>query len=193
VATAFGQRPSVINWLSQSGLQFEDTWVGTRTAREALNALFNLATLTSGKKEIHGQDLQNHRFSAHRRVRPLDSDGSLIFLVCSTYGLSLYQSNFFYQDFLPTALGLGGVRDRGCHPGSAGAKTEGGLLPSATRNALAEGGRLTLHIDLLPIGHRTNHAKIILIHRKKVNPSRDLLCQPHELPTTARGCGDPRF
>ena len=46
-------------------------------------------------------------------VRPADADGPLISLVCSTYGLSLDQPNFFEQDFLPITLGLGGVRDRG--------------------------------------------------------------------------------
>ena len=45
-------------------------------------------------------------------VRPMDADGPLVSLICSTYGLSL-DSNFFEQDFLPTVLGLGGVRDRG--------------------------------------------------------------------------------
>jgi hypothetical protein len=46
-------------------------------------------------------------------VRPLDADGPLVSLICSTYGLSLDQPNFFEQDFLPTVLGLGGLRDRG--------------------------------------------------------------------------------
>ena len=46
-------------------------------------------------------------------VRPMDADGPLVSLICSTYGLQLDQPNFFEQDFLPTVLGLGGVRDRG--------------------------------------------------------------------------------
>src|SRR5262245_32794066 len=46
-------------------------------------------------------------------VRPMDADGPLVSLICSTYGLALDQPNFFEQDFLPTLLGLGGVRDRG--------------------------------------------------------------------------------
>ena len=103
-------------------------------------------------------------------VRPLDADGPLISLVCSTYGLSLDQPNFFEQDFLPTALGLGGVRDRGyAVPVALERKLKevySALVADA--HALAEGGRPSLQIDLLPIGHRTNHAKIILIHRKRL-------------------------
>ena len=46
-------------------------------------------------------------------VRPAEADGPLRSAVLSTYGLSLDQPNFFEHDFLPTLLGLGGVRDRG--------------------------------------------------------------------------------
>src|SRR4051812_23636246 len=46
-------------------------------------------------------------------IRPSDVDGPLVGAVLSTYGLSLDQPDFFGQDFLPTLLGLGGVRDRG--------------------------------------------------------------------------------
>src|SRR5271165_2496086 len=103
-------------------------------------------------------------------VCPMDADGPLISLVCSTYGLSLDQPNFFEQDFLPTALGLGGVRDRGyVIPVALERKLKevySALVADA--HALAEGGRPSLQIDLLPIGHRTNHAKIILIHRKRL-------------------------
>jgi hypothetical protein len=103
-------------------------------------------------------------------VRPMDADGPLISLVCSTYGLSLDQPNFFEQDFLPTVLGLGGVRDRGyAVPVALERKLKevySALVADA--HALAEGGRPSLQIDLLPIGHRTNHAKIVLIHRKRL-------------------------
>jgi hypothetical protein len=103
-------------------------------------------------------------------VRPLDADGPLISLVCSTYGLSLDQPNFFEQDFLPTALGLGGVRDRGYAVPVALERKLKEVYSAvvADAHALAEGGRPSLQIDLLPIGHRTNHAKIILIHRKRL-------------------------
>jgi hypothetical protein len=46
-------------------------------------------------------------------IRPSEADGPLVGAVFSTYGLSLDQPDFFGQDFLPTLLGLGGVRDRG--------------------------------------------------------------------------------
>ena len=46
-------------------------------------------------------------------IRPSDVDGSLVGAVFSTYGLALDQPDFFGQDFLPTLLGLGGVRARG--------------------------------------------------------------------------------
>jgi hypothetical protein len=101
-------------------------------------------------------------------VRPMDSDGPLVSLVCSTYGLSL--DNFFEQDFLPTVLGLGGVRDRGyAVPVAMERKlkeTYSALVVDA--HALADGGRPSLQIDILPVGHRTNHAKIVLIHRKRL-------------------------
>jgi hypothetical protein len=101
-------------------------------------------------------------------VRPTDADGPLVSLICSTYGLSL--DNFFEQDFLPTVLGLGGVRDRGyAVPVAMERKlkeTYSALIADA--HALADGGRPSLQIDILPVGHRTNHAKIVLIHRKKL-------------------------
>src|SRR5205085_10202850 len=103
-------------------------------------------------------------------VRPLDADGPLVSLVCSTYGLSLDQPNFFEQDFLPTVLGLGGVRDRGyAVPVTLERKLKevySALIADA--HALAEGGRPSLQIDILPVGHRTNHAKVVLIHRKRL-------------------------
>lgn len=103
-------------------------------------------------------------------VRPMDADGPLVSLVCSTYGLSLDQPNFFEQDFLPTVLGLGGVRDRGyAVPVAMERKlkeTYSALIADA--HALADGGRPSLQIDVLPVGHQTNHAKIVLIHRKRL-------------------------
>jgi hypothetical protein len=103
-------------------------------------------------------------------VRPMDADGPLLALICSTYGLSLDQPNFFEQDFLPTVFGLGGVRDRGyAVPVTLERRlkeTYSALVIDA--HALAEGGRPSLQIDVLPIGHRTNHAKIVLIHRKRL-------------------------
>lgn len=103
-------------------------------------------------------------------VRPMDADGPLVSLVCSTYGLSLDQPNFFEQDFLPTTLGLGGVRDRGyAVPVALERKLKevySALVADA--HALAEGGRPSLQIDLFPVGYRTNHAKVVLIHRKRL-------------------------
>jgi hypothetical protein len=103
-------------------------------------------------------------------IRPMDSDGPLISLLCSTYGLSLDQPNFFEQDFLPTVLGLGGVRDRGyAVPITLERKLKdvySALVVDA--HALTTGCRPSLQIDLLPVGHRTNHAKVVLIHRKRL-------------------------
>jgi hypothetical protein len=91
-------------------------------------------------------------------------------LVCSTYGLSLDQPNFFDQDFLSTALGLGGVRDRGYAAPVAMERKLKGVYSAvvADAHALAEGGRPSLQIDVLPVGHRTNHAKVVLVHRKRL-------------------------
>src|SRR5258707_8147002 len=103
-------------------------------------------------------------------VRPMDADGPLVSMVCSTYGLSLDHPPFFEQDFLPTVLGLGGVRDRGyAVPVALERKLKevySALVADA--HALAEGGRPSLQIDVLPVGHRTNHAKVVLMHRKRV-------------------------
>src|SRR5437588_8491299 len=94
-------------------------------------------------------------------VRPSEADGPLVSFVCSTYGLSLDQPNFFEQDFLPTVLGLGGARDRGnAVPVALERKLQEvtckGLVVDA--HALAEVGRPSLQIDVLQAGHRTNHA-----------------------------------
>ncbi len=103
-------------------------------------------------------------------VRPLDADGPLFSLICSTYGLSLDQPNFFEQDFLPTVLGLGGLRDRGYAVPVALERRLKEVYSAlvADSHALAEGGRPSLQIDVLPVGHRTNHAKVVLIHRKRL-------------------------
>jgi hypothetical protein len=102
-------------------------------------------------------------------VRPMDADGPLVSLVCSTYGLSL-DPPFFEQDFLPAVLGLGGVRDRGyAVPVALERKLKevySALVADA--HALAEGGRPSLQIDILPVGHRTNHAKVVLTDRKRL-------------------------
>ena len=112
-------------------------------------------------------------------VRPEETDGPLIGAVLSTYGLSLDQPDFFGQDFLPTMLGMGGVRDRGyASPVTLDrslATTDIVLICDA--HALIAGVRPTLRVDLLPIGsatfakgpeHRIHHAKIHLIHRQNL-------------------------
>jgi phosphatidylserine/phosphatidylglycerophosphate/cardiolipin synthase-like enzyme len=103
-------------------------------------------------------------------VRPMDADAPLVSLVCSTYVLSLDQPNFFEQDFVPTVLGLGGVRDRGYAVPMAMERKLKEVYSAlvADAHALADGGRPSLQIDILPVGHRTNHAKIVLIHRKRL-------------------------
>jgi hypothetical protein len=103
-------------------------------------------------------------------VRPLDADGPLVSLVCSTYGLALDQPNFFEQDFLPTVLGLGGVRDRGYAVPVALERRLKELHAAlvADAHALAGGGRPSLQIDVLPVTDRTNHAKLVLLHRKRL-------------------------
>lgn len=100
-------------------------------------------------------------------VRPSEADGPLVGAVLSTYGLSLDQPDFFGQDFLPTLLGLGGVRDRGyASPVTLDrtlATSDVTLICDA--HALTAGVRPTLRIDVLPIGHTLQHAKVSLIHR----------------------------
>lgn len=100
-------------------------------------------------------------------VRPSESDGPLVGALLSTYGLSLDQPDFFGQDFLPTLLGLGGVRDRGyASPVTLDrtlAISDVTLICDA--HALTAGVRPTLRVDVLPIGHTLQHAKVSLIHR----------------------------
>ena len=101
-------------------------------------------------------------------IRPSDVDGPLVGAIFSTYGLSLDQPDFFGQDFLPTLLGLGGVRARGY----ASPVTLDRVLATADvtlicdAHAVALGVRPTLRVDVLPIGHKVHHAKVILIHRQ---------------------------
>jgi hypothetical protein len=103
-------------------------------------------------------------------VRPLDSDGPLHSVLLSTYGLGLDQPPFFDQDFLPTLLGLGGVRDRGYSSPANIERRLGqiycGLVCDA--HALAQGGRPSLRVDVIPIGRQLNHAKVVLIHRERL-------------------------
>jgi hypothetical protein len=99
--------------------------------------------------------------------RPTERDGSLIGAVFSTYGLSLSQPDFFGQDFLPTLIGLGGVRDRGyASPVTLDrALAAADVLLISDAHALTDGVRPTLRVDVLPIGHRLQHAKVFLVHR----------------------------
>ena len=103
-------------------------------------------------------------------VRPTEADGPLQSVVLATYGLSLEQPNFFEHDFLPTLLGLGGVRDRGyIAPVTLERKladTYCALLCDA--HALAEGGRPSLRIDVIPVARPRHHAKVLCIHRKRL-------------------------
>jgi hypothetical protein len=100
-------------------------------------------------------------------VRPGDTDGPLVSAILSTYGLSLEQPPFFEQDFLPSLLGLGGIRDRGyAAPLSLERKLgECYCAILADAHALADAPRPSLRVDVLPIGNRTNHAKVVLLHR----------------------------
>jgi hypothetical protein len=101
-------------------------------------------------------------------VRGSDADGPLVSLVLSTYGLGL-DPPFFENDFLPAVLAIGGLRDGGY----ASPLTLERRLADAycalvvDAHAIAEGGRPSLQIEILPIGHKTNHAKIVLLHWKR--------------------------
>ncbi len=103
-------------------------------------------------------------------VRPAEADGPLVSVVLATYGLSLEQPNFFEQDFLPTLLGIGGVRDRGY---AAPVNLERKLAQAycaliCDAHALAEGARPSLRIDVVPVARPRHHAKLVLIHRKRL-------------------------
>lgn len=103
-------------------------------------------------------------------IRPSEADGPVISVILSTYSLSLDQPNFFEQDFLPTLFGLGGVRDRGyANPLALERKLAGiycGLICDVT--AVSQGTRPSLRIEVLPVGQRVHHAKVILIQRKRL-------------------------
>jgi hypothetical protein len=103
-------------------------------------------------------------------MRPLGSDGTLHSVLLSTYGLSLSDPPFFDQDFLPTLLGLGGVRERGYSSPANVERRLGqfycGVVCDA--HALAQGGRPSLRVEVIPIGHQLNHAKVVLIHRERL-------------------------
>lgn len=103
-------------------------------------------------------------------VRPVEADGPLESVVLATYGLSLEQPKFFEQDFLPTMLGIGGVRDRGY---AAPVSLERKLAQAycaliCDAHVLAEGARPSLRIDVIPIARPRHHAKVVLIHRKRL-------------------------
>jgi hypothetical protein len=102
-------------------------------------------------------------------VRPFDGNGVLHGLLLSTYGLSLSDPPFFEQDFLPTLLGLGGVRNRGYTAPANVERCLGqmycGLACDA--HALEHGGRPSLRTDVIPVGGQIHHAKIVLIHRER--------------------------
>lgn len=103
-------------------------------------------------------------------VRPAEADGPLRSVVLATYGLSLDQPNFFEHDFLPTLLGLGGVRDRGyVAPVALERKlAEAYCALICDAHALAEGARPSLRVDVIPIARPRHHAKIVLIHRQRL-------------------------
>jgi hypothetical protein len=102
-------------------------------------------------------------------IRPFDRDGALLSVMVSTYALSLSDPPFFEQDFLPALLGLGGVRTRGY---ASPANLERGLGQIycglvCDAQALAEGGRPSLRVDVIPVGHQLYHAKVVLIHNER--------------------------
>jgi hypothetical protein len=101
-------------------------------------------------------------------VRGGEADGPLVSLVMSTYGLG-FDPPFFENDFLPAVLGIGGVRDGGySSPLTLERRLADaycGLVVDA--HALAQGARPSVQIEVVPIGHKTNHAKIVLVHRKR--------------------------
>jgi hypothetical protein len=103
-------------------------------------------------------------------VRPAEADGPLRSAVLSTYGLSLDQPNFFEHDFLPTMLGLGGVRDRGyVAPVALERKLADAYCALiCDAHALAEGTRPSLRVDVIPFARPRLHAKIVLIHRQRL-------------------------
>ncbi|MCA1565746.1 MAG: hypothetical protein LC803_08940 [Acidobacteria bacterium] len=103
-------------------------------------------------------------------VRALEADGPMESVVLATYGLSLEQPNFFEHDFLPTLLGIGGVRDRGyVSPINLERKlAEAYCALICDAHALSMGIRPSLRIDVIPVARPRHHAKVVLIHRKRL-------------------------
>src|SRR5438128_9869357 len=101
-------------------------------------------------------------------VRPVEADGPMQSVVLATYGLSLEQPNFFEHDFLPTMLGIGGVRDRGyVAPINLERKlAEAYCALICDAHALGSGIRPSLRIDVIPVARPRHHAKVVLVHRK---------------------------
>lgn len=102
-------------------------------------------------------------------VRPIESDGPLLGAVLSTYGLDLDQADLLGKDLLPTMLGLGGVRDRAyaCPVGLDRHLGNTQVVLACNAHAVAGGVRPSLRVDVIPIGHRVHHAKVLLIHRRR--------------------------
>jgi len=103
-------------------------------------------------------------------VRAVEADGPLTSVVLATYGLSLEQPNFFEHDFLPTLLGIGGTRDRGY---AAPVNLERKLAEIycaliCDAHALSSGARPSLRVDVIPVSRPRHHAKVVLIHRKRL-------------------------
>lgn len=144
-------------------------YLGIRIARLAQRDLFASAIFIEGEVAVQKKTSPSTR-SLLDAVRPTEADGPLQSVVLATYGLSLEQPNFFEHDFLPTLLGLGGIRDRGyVAPVTLERKladTYCALICDA--HALAEGGRPSLRIDVIPVARPRHHAKVLCIHRKRL-------------------------
>ena len=115
---------------------------------------------------IKKQDTGSNALIDH--VRPCDG-GALVGAVFATYGLSLDNPDFFGTDFLPTVLGLGTSRNRGfTAPATMNhelAKSDVVLIHDA--RAVDNRTRPTLRVDVLQIGHKVHHAKVVLLHRER--------------------------
>jgi hypothetical protein len=103
-------------------------------------------------------------------VRAVEADGPLTSVVLATYGLSLEQPNFFEHDFLPALLGIGGTRDRGyAAPVNLERKlAEVYCVLICDAHALSSGARPSLRVDVIPVARPRHHAKVVLIHRKRL-------------------------
>lgn len=135
---------------------------------------FRRKAIREGVRNPLGELMAKQSATPHQNlldaVRPAEADGSLLSAVLSTYGLSLDQPNFFEHDFLPTLLGLGGVRDRGyITPVALERKlAESYCALICDAHALADGARPSLRVDVIPIARPRHHAKIVLIHRQRL-------------------------